>query len=44
MLGPEKVGCPGIAECQDREVGVGKLVSRGRGNGIGCFLGETGRA
>jgi hypothetical protein len=34
-LGPEKVRCPSVGECQDREMGVGRLMSRGRGNGIG---------
>ena len=27
-LGPVKACCPNVGECQDREVGVGKLVSR----------------
>jgi hypothetical protein len=36
-LGPVKVLCPSIGECQDREVGVGGLVSRRRGVGIGGF-------
>jgi hypothetical protein len=35
--GPEKAQCPSIGECQDRETGVGRLVSRGRGDGIGGF-------
>jgi hypothetical protein len=35
--GPEKVQCPSVGECQDREVGVGGLVSRRRGDGIGGF-------
>ena len=34
-LGPLKDGCPSVGECQDREVGVGGLVSRGKGNGNG---------
>jgi hypothetical protein len=29
-LGPVKVLCPSIGECQDQEVGVGGLVSSGR--------------
>jgi hypothetical protein len=33
----EKAGCPSVGECQDRETGVGGLVSRGRRNGIGGF-------
>jgi hypothetical protein len=36
-LGPVKVLCPSVGECQDQEVGVGRLVSR-RGNGIGGGL------
>jgi hypothetical protein len=40
-LGPEKTWCPSVGKCQDREVGVGGLVSRGRGDGIGVFKGET---
>ena len=32
-----KARCPSVGECQDREVGVGGLVSRGRGDGIGGF-------
>ena len=30
-LGPVKVLCPGIGECQGQEMGVGGLGSRGRG-------------
>jgi hypothetical protein len=37
-LGPEKALCPSVGECQDREVGMGGLVSRRRKNGIGDFL------
>jgi hypothetical protein len=29
--------CPSIVECQDREVGVGGLVHRGRGMGYWGF-------
>jgi hypothetical protein len=36
-LGPVKVLCPSVGECQDQEAGVGGLVSRGRGEGIGDF-------
>jgi hypothetical protein len=38
-LGPVKVLHPSVGECQGQEVGVGGLVSRGRGKGIGggCF-------
>jgi hypothetical protein len=30
-LGSVKVLCPSVGECQDREAGVGRLVSRGKG-------------
>jgi hypothetical protein len=38
-LSPVKVICSSIGDCQGQEVGVGGLVSRGRGKGIGggCF-------
>ena len=36
-LGPEKARCPSIGECQDRDLGVGGLMSRGRGDGLGDF-------
>ena len=39
-LGPVKAQCPSVGECQDREVGVGGLVSRGREDGIGGFQRE----
>jgi hypothetical protein len=32
-LGPVKVLCPSIGECQGQEAGMGELVSRGRGGG-----------
>jgi hypothetical protein len=38
-LGPVKVLCPSIGECQGQEAGVGGLGSRGRGEGI--FQRET---
>jgi hypothetical protein len=31
-LCPVKALCPSVGECQGQEVGVGGLVSRGRGN------------
>jgi hypothetical protein len=40
-LGPVKVLCPSISECQGQEVGVGGLVSWGRGREEGIFRGET---
>ena len=36
-LGPMKAGCTSVGECQGREAGVSRLVSRGRGKGIGDF-------
>jgi hypothetical protein len=36
-LGLAKILCPSIGECQDQEVGVGGLRSRGRGEGLGGF-------
>jgi hypothetical protein len=40
-LGPVKVLCPTIGECQGQEAGVGGLVSRARGEGRGVFREET---
>ena len=40
-LGPVKVLCPSIGECQGQEEGVGGLGIRGRGERIGDFGGET---
>ena len=37
-LGPVKVLCPSVRECQDQEAGVDQLVSRGMGEEIGGFL------
>jgi hypothetical protein len=34
-LGPVKVLCPSIGECQGQEVQVGRLGSRGKGKGEG---------
>ena len=39
-LGLVKARCPSAGQCQDREVGVGGLVSRGRGMRYGDFGGE----
>ena len=36
-LGPVKALCPSIGKCQGQEVGVGRLVSRGEGEGTGRF-------
>jgi hypothetical protein len=36
-LGPVKALCPSVGECQIQEAGVGGLVSRGSGEGIGGF-------
>jgi hypothetical protein len=38
-LGPVKVLCPSIGECQDQEVGVGRLGSRERGRRHSGFSG-----
>jgi hypothetical protein len=38
VLGPVKVQCPSVGECQDREAALGGLVSMGRGDGIRGFL------
>ena len=40
-LGFEKILCPSVGECQGQEAGVGGLVSRGNGEGIGVFGGEN---
>jgi hypothetical protein len=40
-LGPEKALCPSVGECQGREVGVGRLMSRRETDGIGVSTGET---
>jgi hypothetical protein len=37
-LGPVETLCPSVGECQGQEVGVGRLVSRGRWEGIEGFL------
>jgi hypothetical protein len=39
-LGPVKARCPSVGECQDREVVVGGLVSRGREEGMGVSEGK----
>jgi hypothetical protein len=36
-LGPKKAEFSSIGECQDRKVGMGGLVSRGRGEEIWGF-------
>jgi hypothetical protein len=36
-LGPVKLLCPSIRECQDQEAGGGALGSKARGEGIGDF-------
>ena len=43
-LGPVKAQYPSIGDCQDRELGVGGLVSKGRRNGIGCFQPTIGQS
>jgi hypothetical protein len=42
-LGPVKALSPRVRECQDREAGVGRLVSRGRGRGKGIFRFSEGK-
>jgi hypothetical protein len=42
-LGLVKAGCPSVGECQDREVGVDGLVSRGREGEVGSFWRENER-
>ena len=37
VLGPVKVLCPIVGECQGKEVGVGGLGNRGCGERIGEF-------
>jgi hypothetical protein len=39
-LSPVKAQCPSVRECHDRDMGVGGLVSRGKGDGIGVFRRE----
>jgi hypothetical protein len=36
-----KVICPSIGECHGQKARVGGLVSRGKGEGMGIFGGET---
>jgi hypothetical protein len=38
--GPVKAQSPSVGECQDREMGVGRLVSRVGGMGLEVFGGE----
>jgi hypothetical protein len=42
-LGPVKVLCPSIGECQGQEVGVGGLGSRGGGEDRGFLEGKLGK-
>jgi hypothetical protein len=42
-LGPVKVLCPIVGECQGGEVGVGGLGSRGRGKVWGFSWGKPGK-
>ena len=36
-FGLVKALCPSVRECQDQEEGMGGLVSRGKGDGMGGF-------
>jgi hypothetical protein len=40
-FGPEKAQCHSVGECQGRRMGVGRLGSRGREDGMGVFRRET---
>jgi hypothetical protein len=40
-LGPVKVLCPSIGECQGQKAGVGGLVSRRREEWMGVFRRKT---
>ena len=40
-LGPVKVLCPSVGECQGQEARLSGLVNRGRREGMGVFGGET---
>ena len=42
-LGPVKVLCPSIGECQGQEAGVGGLVSRGSEDDRGFLEGKLGK-
>ena len=37
-LGPVKSQCPSVGQCQGGEATMGALMSKGMGDGIGCFL------
>ena len=36
-----KAQCPSVGESRDKDAGVGGLVSKGKGDGMGVFRGET---
>jgi hypothetical protein len=40
-LGPEKAQWPSVGECEGQEAGMGRFMSRGRGEEIGRFWWET---
>jgi hypothetical protein len=42
-LGRLKILCPRTGECQGQQVGVGGLVDRERGKGMGCSEGKPGK-
>jgi hypothetical protein len=41
VLGPVKVLCPSIEECQSQDLEGGGLMNRGREEGIGVFRGKS---
>jgi hypothetical protein len=42
-IGPMKIICPSIGDCQGQEAGVGRLVSRGRAGCRGFSEGKLGK-
>jgi hypothetical protein len=42
-LGPVKAVCPSVGDCQGQEAGVGELVSRVSGMGMGFSEGKPGK-
>jgi hypothetical protein len=42
-LGLAKIICHSVWECQGQEEGVGGLLNRGRGEGMGALKGKPGK-